>query len=751
MAQDRFLIAPVKSGLKTNLKPWLIPEDSFAKLENAYMHEGRIRKRFGSLFTGTGWSSALTQPLFSRLRIALTGGAAVGITDGAGAANGTVPGSVFKVGQVFSIGDEIFTVKETGTPAVMLTTGSATTHTFNTTTGAYVFNGADATTQIYFYPSEPVMGITNLETNSINNNPALAFDTQFAYQYAGGSWQAVGPTAGSQFNGINYDFFQACNWNGLTSDLNLLFVTNFNASIPAAATDDPMWYYNGTAFVGWTQFQPIFIVGANFVRSARIILPFKDRLILLNTIENDGGGGLGTNTAHVNRCRFSHNGSPVAANAFYEPNQVGATGGGWIDAPTKEQIVSAEFIKDRLMVYFEKSTWELAYTGNSLQPFVWQKINTELGSESTFSSVPFDKAILTVGTTGIHSCNGANVIRIDDDIEQQIFEIRNDNNGPERVAGIRDYFVETVYWTFPNITYDQYANTYPTKILVYNYKYKTWAINDDSITAFGYYEQQTGTTWANNNIAWEEAGFIWGSGVLQSKFRQIIAGNQEGFIFKIEPDMYTNERVLQITDIAAGAGNIVELTIIDHNLGSSDFIRITQCQGATTLNDNIYQVTSTSADTVEIQQEGFTGTYTGGGTAARVSRIDILTKRFNPYVNSGKNISIDSVDFAIQKTFAGAITIDYMPSSSDISLVNDGIVSGAQLGTNILETAPYELVPLEETQDLLWHRVYFNSEGDSIQLRLYFSDTQMLDIEKSGSDFELEGFILNISPKGRIS
>ena len=55
-----------------------------------------------------------------------------------------------------------------------------------------------------------------------------------------------------------------------------------------------------------------------------------------------------------------------------------ADGGGYIDASTEEQIVSAEFIKDRLIVYFERSTWELAYTGNEVLPFVWQKINTEL-------------------------------------------------------------------------------------------------------------------------------------------------------------------------------------------------------------------------------------------------------------------------------------------------------------------------------------------------------------------------------------
>ena len=33
---DRFLIAPFNSGLQKNLKPWLIPDDAFEQLINAF-------------------------------------------------------------------------------------------------------------------------------------------------------------------------------------------------------------------------------------------------------------------------------------------------------------------------------------------------------------------------------------------------------------------------------------------------------------------------------------------------------------------------------------------------------------------------------------------------------------------------------------------------------------------------------------------------------------------------------------------
>ena len=494
MPVQRFLIAPLQTGLQKNLSPWLINDDAFSLLKNAYIFRGRVRKRYGAILTGINATSGKEQ-LHSRMRIALSGGSGVGTTDGSGNATGTVPGSVFKVGQMFSIGDEIFTVSETGTPGTMLTTGSATTHTYDTTNGAYVFAGATASTQIYFYPSEPITGIIQYESADIFDDKTFVFDTQFVYEYDGSSWDKSGPSSGN-FHGGDSSFFTGANWQGTSSNTINLFVSNFyvvNRSGSTSANDDSMWYYNGST---WATFVPKFLVSGagNTVANARLIKVFKDRLLLLNTIETDAAGT--THSQFVNRCRFSQNGSPFPVNtAWLEPNEVGATGGGWIDAPTKEGIVSAEFIRDRLIVYFEKSTWELVYTANHIQPFIWQKINTELGCQSTLSTVSFDKASLTVGRSSIHACNGVNVERFDEKIPDKVFDIRISNNGRERVVGIRDFFTELVYWTFPDASDSSNLNIYPNRVLVYNYSNRSWALNDDSITCFGYFDQQNLVVW----------------------------------------------------------------------------------------------------------------------------------------------------------------------------------------------------------------------------------------------------------------
>ena len=750
MAYDRFLIAPLNTGLETDLSAWMIPDDAFTELNNAYVFRGRVRKRFGSTLTGTSH-------LNSRLKIL------AGTTTNAGdlvlTLPNKVPGLIFKVGQMFSIGAEIYTVSVLGLPAVMTTSnGTAIIHRFNTTTGELNIQGcALHNTPVYFYPSEPVMGLTMYENGTLNNHTAYAFDTQFAYQYSGGQWTQFGPAATFQWHSTNTQFFWSCNWEGATNDAFALFTTNFRYTLGApGATDDPIWYYNGT----WNRFiNPIGIINPNnspwgpkAIKTARIILPFKNRLIMLNTVESDGtdsGGGHDNNVLYPNRCRYSHAASPLATTAWWEPNVTSginyATGGGYIDAPTMEEIVSAQFIKDRLIVYFERSTWELAYTGNQVLPFVWQKLNTELGVEATFSVVPFDKVVLGIGTTGIQACNGSNVERIDEKIPDKVFDLVHKSDAVKRICGIRDYKTEMVYWAAPMNSADS-ANMYPDKVLVYNYKNNSWAFNDDSFTAFGYFEQQDGRTWQTTPDPWRKCEFAWGSGVNRAQFRSIIAGNQQGWILKIDPDMNANAPSLYITTIATPLNTV--LTIVDNNLSVGDFIKV-ENTGLAAIDGNIYEITyinPANTNELTIGPTNFAGIYAGGGTVSRVSRIDILSKQWNPYIKEGRNFYLAKIDFCTLKTSNGEITVDYFPSSTSISLQQEALASNSNLGTNVLETSWYPLVPLEEFQERTWHPVYFQGEGEFIQLRMYLSNDQIVDPDISESAFELEGLILYCMP-----
>ena len=720
------MIAPLNMGLQNDVKPFLIPDDAFAQLNNAYVFRGRVRKRFGSVLMN-GNTAIATGQLTSRLRVQ------VGTI---GAPVSPVPGSEFNVGQMFSASDQIFTVWQTGNPAAMLATGVGT-GTFSTTTGAFALagTGLPGATPIYWYPATPVMGLLTYETGALNNEPTIAFDTQFAYRFVS-SWERITGevTPGSSvWTGTDSQFFWGASYRGAANSDHLFFVTNFNSA-------DSFRFYDGT---NWDILTPVFNAAGDTILTARIIIPFKDRLLFLNTIEDIGG----TPTTFGNRCRFSWNGNPLDATAWRE--DIPGTGDYLDNVETNEQIISAGFIKDRLIVAFERSFWELVYTGNDSIPFRWQQLNSELGVESTFSMIQFDKALLGVGNVGVMSCNGSNVERIDEKIPSEVFDIHNKSEGVYRVYGIRDYFLELAYWTFPSTekSGNDTSLKFPNRVLVYNYRNGSWAFNDDSFTCFGYFQRQSDETWSSTPATWLQSLQPWSSATLQAQFRDILAGNQQGFISILREDSGRNAASLQISEMVflLTSGS---LTIINHNLNVGDFIIIENASGISGLNNNIYKVEIvTDANQVTIFANTTpVGSYTGGGTAARVSRVDILTKQYNFYMSQGRNVSVNKVDFCVDRTSNGQITIDYFTSASNESQLNAGAATNSLTSNGILETTPYSIYPYEQTQERLWHPVYIQADGECIQLRIFLSDDQMTNSSIAWSDFELNAMTFYAQP-----
>ena len=740
MPLDQFLIAPLSEGVRKDVEPWLIPDEAFAQLKNAYVWRGRIKKRFGTRYIGSSTVASEYEQITSRLRIKIgTTNAGTGILDWT-----TAPlpvGSVFKIGQMFSAATQLFTViTATG---LMISTGAGS-GTFDTTNGHYSVDiGAAAAVDVYWYPSEPVMGFVTHEQGAVNDEFTYAFDTRFAYKRLAAGWDRLGTAIWSS---TDYNFFWGENWRGLATEDYVLFVTNNSAA-------DHVRYWDGAA---WANLVPTYNLAGNTIDGCRLIVLFKDRLLFLNTWESKGGAAV----QFQNRVRYCQNGTPLVAGAGSDATAwhegTSTTGkGGYIDAPTKEAIISAKILRDRLIVFFERSTWELVPTGNKITPFVFQRINSEIGAESTFSTILFDKVLLGVGDTGIHACTGANVDRIDEKIPQEVFKFHNGNQGIDRVAGIRDYYSELAYWTIP----DQAENpTYPTQVLVYDYKNRTWSLNDDSITAFGYIQNLDDLTWADlDYLTWAEWETEWNSGSRQSEYRNIIAGNQEGYTLLVDTELPRNAGAIQITN-ATVVGGFVEILARDHNCKVNDFILIENAQGTALVGLNgIHQIAAlptpaglASSDGIGLVIPTFSGTYLGGGTITRISEIDIQTKEYNFYQKDGADLFVPKISFYVDRTSAGQYAVDYSTSSSSRDLVFDGESSGAILGTSILETTPYVDDTYQATQNRFWHVIYPQAQGEVIQFTIYLDiaglQQRYFDGEITAEEFKeivLSDFTLN--------
>jgi len=727
MALKSYLIGPQQEGLENDIKPFFIPEEAFFELQDAYIWRGRVRKRFGYNLIGSN-------DLNSRLRIN------IGTTDAAGNLAATpVPGNKFNIGQMFSVGTQIYTVYQNG--AMLATVGSGT---FNTGTGQVTITGTitAALTDVFYYPSEPVMGLLLREEPTVNKETVIAFDTQFSYTFNGISWSRLDTGATATWTGTNKDFFWSCNYRGTSPNQTFFYVSNY---IPT----DGLRYINQLTST-WVQMTPQLNTGATrFLQTCRIILPFKDRLVTFNTIELEGI----TSVTYVNRCRYSQNGDPRADATSWLDDVSGR--GGFVDAPTSEQIITAKFIKDHLIVYFERSTWELIYTGNQAFPFRWQQINSELGCESTFSVIGFDTAVLGVGNVGVHNCNGVNVVRIDEKIPDEVFKIHNGNDGPQRVYGIRDYFNELVYWTFPNATN---APVFPTRILLYNYRNNTWAIFNDSFTCFGYYQKLSDLTWAtvpNTYATWADWNVSWGSPLNQGSFPDIIAGNQQGFVFILNSDLAKNSQSLYITNFDEPSQVI---TCINHNLIENDFILIEGSNGITTIVDNVvvsingivFQVKGPiTSNTFKIDAI-FDGTYTGGGKITRISNINIKSKQFNPGTPIGQQTKFAYIDYLLDRTPNGEVTLEYLIDTDSASIFSDDLDPGVILGDSRLFTKPETDQIGQPKQQQIWHRYYVQAQSSFIQIFIYMNITQMKNLSISQQPFTLHAFIIYASPTGRL-
>lgn len=830
MAQDKFLIGynDSNSGLQSNVKPWLLADNAFETLNNAYVLRGRVKKRFGTILTGDGQTG-------SRLR------ASLGPTNGSGNLSGTVPGVVFAIGQMFSCGTDIFTVYQTGTPGTCLST-SAATCTYNTTTGAFVITGSNVVTEVFFYPATPVMGITLYYNDQTNLYGTIAFDTQFAYVYdpINNVWARLS-SGQSVWTGTDYEFFWMEEFIGNSSSSNL-WVTNFNPSDGIRYWNNVTWTKpvlnytvginlgiglagnvpggsgfigqvftvgqtnftvvvasgalvasskstagpsgNGTfdittgayTFAGTTAGASVYFTGNNYIQTCQIIVEFKNRLLFLNTVELVNN----VSTFFPYRCRYSGFNDTLSASAWMAdlPGN-----GGFTDAPTEESIITAQFVKDRLIVYFTASTYELVYTNNQVQPFIWQKINNELGAVSTFSEIPFDKVVLGVDVNGIHACNGSNVDRIDNKIPQFPFSISNENHGEDRVAGIRDYYNEMAYWSI--VTNDRSdAFKYPNQVLVYNYINESWATIDDSFTTFGYFflpTQSIGLTWGETSIPWGDNGNLWNansSSTNNTTIKSVIAGNQEGFMQVLQPEVFSNAGALQVTNFTVTSAGQATVSCINHNLKMNQFILFENMNGLvfTDSEGNILSnlMGRVSSDTINASTPSSftvvsldnlsqpiitTGTYLGGGTAALVSNLNVLTKQYNFYTEKDRNMYLARVNFLVDRTDNGAVTVDYLVSSSQLSLVSEGLGTlaspGPLPGNGTLETSPYALSNFENFQTRLWHPIYTYSEGECVQLQLFMSPNQMYSYKINDNnmvqyvalnDFELHAMIFYVTP-----
>ena len=675
MNNNNFMIGPIKDGLRKDVKPYAIPEDSFDSITNAYQWRGRVIRRQGYTLLGRLANNTSVMGLKTRQLYGASDDVSVDLRQ-------LIAFDTTNAYFYDSISTSFLAL-----PTEMPTVWSGEDYQF-----FYTLNYAGA-----FWATNSKQGLHGFAINKT---------TSFANQTTSGGNFFVDvndPANNFQVNDVVYIL------NSLINNLRQGVVTVSGATFTMKATDglgvftngntssgivlsstrsktgqDGIRYYgvlsNGT---GWANYNPP-IDPNNALCGALLIFSYRGYLVFLNTYE-------GNETAvynYGNRARWTQIGTPYyTAPQPLNPNPQGIDfntarddlfgRGGANDAPTTELIVGAAFIRDILIVYFETSTWRLRFVNNSQNPFVWERVNVELGSDCTFSAIPFDKGLMSIGTRGIVISDGNDTVRFDEKIPDDIFNIRQANNGLNRVYGIRTFRTRLNYWTIPSS--NNPTGTYPDQVLVYNYDTSNWSYFDDCFTCFGYYYNVSlGYKWSDLPLAWTNyGGYYANTGATSQGYESIIAGNQQGFVLLLEQNSAQNGNSLYISAINTTTQLVSSPS---NNLPDGTWITISGVTGTTSidgvsLNGRNFKIANPTNDDTTFYLTEFASFYGGKANGATytnsVDYTPILAGSIQ--INIGALVFTDpNLDGILTAGGANVGTINY--TSGNISLTFSPVV-----------------------------------------------------------------------------
>lgn len=553
---------------------------------------------------------------------------------------------------------------------------------------------------------------------------------------------------------------------------------------------------------GWVNYMPPLSQGdyviANlpadqyYLVGAKLILPYKDRLIffgpvvqsstrapvyLQDTIIYSQNGTPYYTASYTNTPSATKDTPTSIKNQFVPllvPNNQTATSpamfedqvgfGGFLSLGLSDRIISAALNEDTIIVGFTKIQTRLVATGNDVVPFEFYRVNSELGTGSTFSVITMDQGILSRGNRGYVIANQVGATRFDLDIPDEVFQINLDNNGAERVTAQRDFVNEWVYFTYPN---DDVEYNFPNQTLFYNYRDQSFSIFNECYTTYGTLIPTEGDTWANLGVdSWQDWNSPWNSGDNNPGQLQIIAGNQQGFVM-LKSDKDTDEEPsLYINNILVNT-----VSSPNHCLNNGDYIVISGAlgTGASLVNGLIFSVMNATTNTFDLNPiiNMGAGAYLGGAEITRLYVPFVQTKQFPLAWNFSRKTRIGPQQYLFTKTNSGQITVQIYLSQDSSNPYNAGPIVPAAFPVNSalvysqivftcpestnLGLTPFNInlnTPTASTQSQIWHRMNTSLIGDTVQLGFTLSDAQMRDptLENQTGEIELHGFIMDVSP-----
>lgn len=509
---ETYSIYDMKAGLRLDKEPWLLPQDAFETLEDCFLRLGVLEKRhgytefadfvhvdpspFGSGIFGAG--------KFGMGRIETKPGNAImgiynfykGVTEQllfmdtrrvnkysvtTGLCNDLTTLNVrFKSGQREMLAGDIITGAGSGDTASVVAVVLDQ--------GAWADSDASGTLIL----SSAIAGDFEAdgENITIGGSTVAALTESCSYE---------------EFTGDDADFFWFEIWKGvgyLTNNQDQIrhydgsHITKFNIDLDAEGGPD------------------------NDVDTCLLIFHMEGRIILLRTTERG--------TAHNQRLRWGE----INSTTFKDSNRT--------DAPRDDWIMAADFIGRDLIVWFERGVMKIVYTGDPDTPFKWEKLDAVEGCYATMSLATFSDEMIGVGPTRFLSCDGREVVGIDDKIPDLMLSFNQ-----SAVNYCYAMVIEELRQAL--ISHASASSEKPNKALVINYDEDNFAIFNLPIHVMGYSSLlETPSTDDMVGISLDDLDYSLDDKELQAGYPTSLMGCRDGKIYQMNDGGSDNGEAIEM-------------------------------------------------------------------------------------------------------------------------------------------------------------------------------------------------------------
>ncbi len=313
--------------------------------------------------------------------------------------------------------------------------------------------------------------------------------------------QSQGANSDDTFTGDNTNFFWIANWE--LGGSSRMYIVN---------DKDPMQKYDGTNLS-----RLVVNIGGdddiNDLNSCLLVFIVKERIVIFSTNENG--------TDFFQRARWS---------SIKDPDTWPTES--FKDAPTQDTIKSGAFIGDDLYIWFRKSVWRFAYTGDSTNPFEWERVDSKQGCEAQMSLVTNDNIQYAVGKTRLQLMDGRRVVPGDLKIPDVTLDWSQGSVLFSNALVVEQERHIATSYASSGAGENADGNIYPDRVLIRNYEdqgFTNWTMDVHTI---GSTELGSDTTW-ETDLTWQEIFDPWNAGSNEAGFPTTLIGDHAGLVLQL--------------------------------------------------------------------------------------------------------------------------------------------------------------------------------------------------------------------------